>query len=128
MPELKITVPQRHEGLQDFGLWLFLEARQAESSKGLDAGYVVADCCLTVDMPSATSRTSDAVCAGSMAPLRPLPTTAVPVLERGSRLPIPKELYFLLTQACVLVFQEPLWTMTVAALISLSRGSPRYQL
>ena len=26
--------------------------------------YVVADCCLTVDMPSATSRTSDAVCAG----------------------------------------------------------------
>lgn len=88
---------------------------------------------------------------------------------QGSRLPIPKELYFLLTQACVLVFQEPLWkldklmqvwyiadklsqgglkltlsistspcnsllmccnsvavrTMTVAALISLSRGSPR---
>lgn len=85
----------------------------------------MADCCLTVDMPSATSRTSDAVCAGvdhvfcctclvdpksdlqnllqkrdlkkqnyvpgpaadvtgSMAPLRPLPTTAVPMLERGA--------------------------------------------
>ena len=26
--------------------------------------YLVADCCLTVDMPSATSRASDAVCAG----------------------------------------------------------------
>lgn len=30
---------------------------------------------------------------------------------QGSRLPIPKELYFLLTQACVLVFQEPLWKL-----------------
>lgn len=85
--ELSVQLPRTpadHPPLRDFGLWLFIEARQSESSKALPAGYVIADCCITIEKPEPFAALPGSVCAGSMAPRRSLHCGDAAVLERGN--------------------------------------------
>ncbi|CAK8998248.1 unnamed protein product [Durusdinium trenchii] len=81
--EIRVQVSQPPEGVGEFGLWVLLEAKQCESSKGIDAGFVVADCCFTMRLPTVKSGTSHVVCRGLAAPKKSLSLPGAAVVEHN---------------------------------------------